>query len=199
MKKIVSRILIGILIFILLLSIVTPAFAASGEVDMQSTSEPVEPVCIVLAIIALGAIPAASFSTLKFANEWRYRNRAERLIRENMPYVKLTGLPLNEIRNHFAKFANRNGHIRNMNNHFLEELYAYHNNNDCYKFRQTLVGNRRAICCNLRSRLPLSFGIFHIGIQHNKWHLQEILHHVYFAMSTSFLECMVLKNGLFCT
>lgn len=124
MKKIVSRILIGILIFILLLSIVTPAFAASGEVDMQSTSEPVEPVCIVLAIIALGAIPAASFSTLKFANEWRYRNRAERLIRENMPYVKLTGLPLNEIRNHFAKFANRNGHIRNMNNHFLEELYS---------------------------------------------------------------------------
>lgn len=127
MKKIVSRILVGILIFILLLSIVSPAFAASAasdEVGMQSTSEPVEPVYIVLAIIALGAIPAASFLTLKFANEWRYRNRAERLIRENMPYVKLTGLPINEIRNHFAKFANRNGHIRNMNNHFLEELYS---------------------------------------------------------------------------
>lgn len=127
MKKFISRILIGLLALIMLISLVSPAFAASDEAaveTMASNSEPANPLLIALGIFVLFLIPISSFMTIKYINIFRYRRRAERLIWENMPYVKMTGLSVNDIRAHMAAFANRNGHLRNMDRHFLEELYS---------------------------------------------------------------------------
>lgn len=127
MKKIISRILVGLLVLILLISLISPAFAATDEAaveTMASNSEPVSPLLMVLGIFVLFLIPISSFMTIKYINVFRYRKRAERLIRDNMPYVKMTGLSVNEIRAHLATFSDRNGHLSNMDKHFLEELYS---------------------------------------------------------------------------